>query len=111
MNINQVYYVETTCNANPVAIKPEIKPSRIQWMDTSKGKVVPLGKINNIEALKKGAFDVIEVTSAEANIIHYVSLRYNSYNEKVKPRVMLPPSLESDEAVQKFYLEKDFEII
>jgi hypothetical protein len=111
MNINQVYYVETTGHANPVAIKPEIKASKIIWMDTSKGKVVSLGKIDNIEILKKGILDVIEVTSERGEHYTLRKLTLQLYNEKVKPRVMLPPSFESDEAVQKFYLEKDFEII
>lgn len=111
MKINHVYYVETPGHTNPVAIKPEIKSSKITWMDTSRGKVVPLGSIDNIENLQKGVFDLIEVTSERGEHYTLRKLTLKLYNEKVKPRVMLPPAFDSDEDVQNFYLKSDFEII
>ena len=112
MRYNQAYYVEATTTANPVAIRPEISDARITWMDTSKGKVVELGTIDNIESLQQEPSpDVFEVTSVRGEHYTLRKLTLKLYNEKVKHRVMLPPTFSSDEAVQKFYLESDFEII
>ncbi len=108
---DQVYYVESLEGnpVNPVAIRPEIFDSHVQWLDTSKGKVVELSKIDNMDQLGKAPPDVIKITAKNGEHFTLVKLTLDVYNEKVKNRVMLPPSFASDEAVQNFYLTADFE--
>ena len=108
---NQVYYVETDERmiVNPVAIKPAVFTSRIEWMDTSRGQVVQLGNISSETGKSDEAPILIEITSESGEHYRLRKLTLDLYNQYVKERVMLPPDFHSDEAVQKFYLEADFE--
>jgi hypothetical protein len=109
---DMVYFVETSSRntANPVAIRPEIYDSRVQWMDTSKGKIIKLGTINDLDHMSNSAPEVIEITSEKGEHYRLVKLTLDIYNNKVRDRIANPPTFDSDEAVQKFYLTSDFEI-
>src|SRR5262245_47040829 len=92
----RAYFVETatTNPVNPVAIRPESFENRVQWMDTSKGKVVLLGKVENIDKFEKKPPDLIELTSKEGERYRLHNLTLDLYNKRVKDRVMLPPSFD-----------------
>ncbi len=71
-------------------------------------EIVPLGVISKIDS---GKFppDSFEITSDEGDHYRLTKLTLESYNNNVKNRVMLPPDFNSDEEVQEFYLNSDFE--
>lgn len=110
-SFNQVYYVQADPGnpVNPVAIRPEIFDDHIQWMDTSKGKIVRLERVDNIESFGNTTPDVIKITGKGGEHYTLKKLTLDIYNTNVKSRVMLPPSFNSTEEVQNFYLTADFE--
>lgn len=103
---DQVYYVESQDDpaVNPIAIRPTLYESRIEWMDTSKGKVLT-------GARSEAEPDRIEIFAKNGYRYTLRKLTLSLYNKHVKPKVMLPPTFTSDQEVQDFYLHKDFEIM
>ena len=83
---NQVYYVEVPkgVSANPIAIRPEIYADQVQWQDTSKGKVLKLGKVENLAGLTKSPPDSLVIISKEGQRYKLTKLTLDIYNEKVK---------------------------
>jgi hypothetical protein len=109
---NSVYYVESSGDKilNPVAIRPEIFKDRIQWLDTNRGTIIKLGKIDNLDLINgQSSPELIEITSAREDHYRLIKLTLDIYNNQVTSRVANPPSFGSDEEVQNFYLNTDFE--
>ena len=109
---DQVYFVEAPKNMpmNPVAIRPEIFESKVHWLDTSRGVILELGQIDNMDTLDETPPEVIEITTQKGYHIRLKKLTLDIYNKSVKSRVMGSPSFKSDKDVQNFYLDSDFEI-
>jgi hypothetical protein len=107
---NQVYYVESEDTlVNLIAICPEVYDSRIQWQDTSKGKVVALRKITLDEQDPYTDLpNIIHVESIDGRKYTLIKLTIDIYNDKVMEQVVGQPTFKSTEEVQKFYLSSDF---
>lgn len=107
----QAYYVEGPPNMplNPIAIRPTITESIVEWADTSKGRTLNLGEVKNLKSFGETPPEVIDITTQEGQHIKLVKLTLEIYNKKVKKRVIGSPSFNSDEALQKFYLESNFD--
>lgn len=108
----QVYYVEASNGgyANPVAIRPGIYEDRVEWEDTSKGKIVYLGKINDLNQTGNTPPDLIEITSNDGRFYRLQKLTNHLYENNVRAKVAFTPSFSSDDELRKFYLTKNFEI-
>lgn len=104
----QVYYVESKRPRNPVGIRPYIEKDLIEWENTSSGSYVRFSKIS-ITPQESKLPDEIKVITVDGEKITFRKLTLELYNQRVKEFVAGSPDFASDEDLQNYYLETNFQ--
>ncbi len=107
-----VYYAESdNLPINPIAIRPTIHDRLIWWNDTTPGRgrsfeIVKLEVHNGSNSIPES----IECLTKEGKKVTLRLLTNDLYNQKVKEKVFGKPDFTTDESIQKYYLETDFDL-
>lgn len=110
---NRVYYVESSELRNPIAIRPHLINEYMEWEDTSRGSHAKIKKIRFTPFSKKDPKsipDKIEIVTMEGEIVTLHKLTLNLYNDKVKEFVAGKPDFKTDDELQNYYLNTNFQI-
>lgn len=109
---NQVYYVESPYIRNLVAIRPHIKDDLIEWEDTDRGSHASIEKIRFTPSPKEHPEAIpekIEIITNEGEPITLRKLTLPLYDKEVREYVAGKPKFESEEELQKYYLDTNFQ--
>ncbi|CRX37548.1 hypothetical protein [Estrella lausannensis] len=123
MAYNGVYYAESMTkdkSVNPVAICPLVKGRSIQWGDTSQGTAKKIAEIqlfgDNGESQAVGAKNndntlpsKIVVTTSDDEMVVLTKMTLDVYNRFVRHRVAGSPDFKSDDEVQAYFMNTNFD--
>lgn len=107
---NAVYYVEGDVPLNPLGIRPTVDQNLIWWNDTTPGR----GRSFYLEKMavddESGTPKLITLITDDHHTITLSYLTCDLYNRHVRERAVGKPEFTSDQALQKYYLETDFDL-
>lgn len=112
VSFNGVYYVESSISREPVAIRPHLKNHFMEWGDTSRGSHVELDSIKFTPSPREQPGSIpekIEILSKRGEKLTLIFLSLELYNNKVKKRVAGRPEFNSQEELQNYYLNTNFQ--
>lgn len=114
---NTVYYVEAADKKmilNPLAIKPKFFDNRVEWFDTSRGNAFQIKQLIISPDLKDRTFgkwpSKIEMVTDSGKRITLVLLDIRIYNEKIKSMLARSPEFNSDQDLEEYFLNTNFDL-
>ena len=110
LRFEEVYYVESSRDdiaISPIAIRPTLFGSRIEWGDTSRGTGRDFKQIQLIPGKDVSPEEII-FTSTKEEIITLRKLTLQVYNRDLKLYVAGKPEFTSDAALRNHYLNTHF---
>lgn len=124
MAYNGVYYAESMTknrDVNPVAICPLIKGKSIRWGDTSHGTAKKIAEIQlfgengEMQAVGAKAKDdkipsKIVVKTSDDEMVVLTKMTLDVYNRFVRHRVAGSPDFKSDDEVQAYFMNTNFDV-
>lgn len=123
MRYEGVYYAESMTrghNLNPVAICPKINGKKIEWGDTSHGTARKIAEIrlfdkqgttvsDNRANPKVSSPEKIVLKTEDNELVQLTKMTLDVYNRFVRHRVAGNPEFHSDDEVQSYFMNTNFE--
>lgn len=109
LSIDAVYYVESTTDMNPIAIRPKFEKNVASWEDTSRGKTL---HFKNMEwgSKKEKIPNTVSLILENNETVRFLFLTKKIFDEKVKTLVSGPLEFDNDQQVQNYYLQENFTV-
>ncbi len=106
-----VYYVDRggkDVPINPIAIRPHVAQPLVWWDDTGHGRSFRVKEIK-VGALQAGRPQTLTITTQAGLTLQLHLLTRALFDDKVRATVIGNPQFASDEELQRYYLDTNFE--